>query len=90
MSLTVTSALLILQSSQRYPDLELACCPAAHCDEMTVPVFGELPNISDENSFSVPEDDEEVVLSDDATHAVSQKEQSDLVHDLSLSKASAE
>ena len=79
------------QSSLKYPDLESAYHPVAHCDEIPVPVFGDLPDISDEVSSSVPEDDEEeeVVLNDDALHPFSQKELNDLVHDLSLSKSSA-
>ena len=78
------------QSSLKYPDLESAYHPVAHCDEIPVPVFGELPDISDEDSSSVPEDEEEeVVLNDDAPHPFSQKELNDLVCNLSLSKSSA-
>ena len=79
-------------SSLKYPDLESAHRPVAHCDEIPVPVFGELPDISDEDSSSVPEDEEEeeVVLNDDAPHPFSQKELNDLVCNLSLSKSSAE
>ena len=79
------------QSSLKYPDLESAHRPVAHCDEIPVPVFGELPDISDKDSSSVPEDEEEeeVVLNEDAPHPFSQKELNDLVHDLSLSKSSA-
>ena len=64
----------------------------AHCDEIPVPIFGELPDISDEDASSVEghEDEEEVVLEDDAPHPFSQKELNDLVRDLSLSKGSAE
>ena len=47
------------QSSLKYPDLESARRPVAHCDEIPVPVFGELPDISDKDSSSVPEDEEE-------------------------------
>lgn len=43
------------RSSLKYPDLESARRPVAHCDEIPVPVFGELPDISDEDSSSVPE-----------------------------------
>ena len=80
------------QSSLKYPDLESAHRPVAHCDEIPVPVFGELPDISHKDSSSVPEDEEEeeeVVLNDDAPHPFSQKELNDLVCNLSLSKSSA-
>ena len=33
------------RSSLKYPDLESAHHPVAHCDEIPVPVFGELPDI---------------------------------------------
>ena len=80
------------RSSLEYPDLELARRRVAHCDNIPVPVFGELPDISDEDSSSVTEhdDEEEVVLNDDAPHPFSQNELNDLVRDLSLSKSSAE
>ena len=80
------------QGSLKYPDLQSARRPVAHCDEITVLIFGELPDISDEDAFSVEghEDEEEVVLEDDAPHLFSQKELNDLVHDLSLSTDSAE
>ena len=76
------------QGSLKYPDLQSACCPVAHCDEIPVPIFRELPDISDEDAFSVEghEDEEEVVLEDDAPHPFSQKELNDLVCDLSLSR----
>ena len=63
-----------------------------HCDKIPVPIFGELPNISDEDASSVKghKDEEEVVLEDDAPHPFSRKELNDLVHDFSLSKDSAE
>ena len=64
----------------------------AHCDEIPVPIFGELSDISDEDAFSVEghEDEIGVVLENDAPHPFSQKELNDLVRDLSLSKDSAE
>ena len=63
----------------------------AHWDEIPVPIFGELPDISDEDASSVErhEDKEEVVLEDDAPHPFSQKELNDIVHGRSLSKDSA-
>ena len=60
------------------------------CDEIPVHIFGELPDICDEDASSVEghEDEEEVILEDDAAHPFSQKELNDLVCDLSLSKDS--
>ena len=79
------------RSSLKYPDLESARHPVAHCDDIPVPVFGELPDISDEDSSSVSEDEEQdVVLDDDAPHPFSQKELNDLVRGLSLSQSFVE
>ena len=80
------------RGSLKYPDLQSARRPVAHCDEIPVPIFGELPDISDEDASSVEghEEEEEVVLEDDAPHPFSQKELNDLVRDLSFSKDSAE
>ena len=64
--------------------------PVAHCDEIPVPVFGELPDISDEDSSGVEENEEEVILDEDAPYPISQMELNDLVRDLGLSKSSAE
>lgn len=52
-----------------------------------MPVFGELPNISDEDSSSVKEN-EEVALYNDAPNPYFQKVLNYLVHDLVLSKSS--
>ena len=95
MSLTATSVLLMkLGSTEKNwkKNLQSAHCPVAHCDEIPVPIFGKLPDISDEDASSVErqEDEEEVVLEDDAPHPFSQKELHDLVCDLSLSMNSAE
>ena len=79
------------RNSLKYPDLQSACCPVAHCVEIPVPFFGELPDISDEDASSVEgHEDEEVVLEDYAPYPISQKELNDLVRDLSLSNDSAE
>ena len=80
------------RGSLKYLDLQSASRPVAHCDEISEPIFGELPGISDEDASSVEgdEDEEEVVLEDDAPHPFSQKELNDLVCNLSLSKDSAE
>ena len=78
--------------SFKNPDPQSARRPVAHCDEIPVPIFGELPDISDEDASSVEghEDEEEVVLEDDAPHPFSQKGLNDLVRNLSLAKDSAE
>ena len=79
------------RGSLKYSDLQSARRPVAHCDEISVPIFEELLNISDEDTSSVDEhEDEEVVLEDDAPHPFSQEEWNDLVFDLSLSTDSAE
>ena len=79
-------------SSLKYPDLQSARRPVAHCDEIPVPIIGELPDISDEDASSAEghEDEEEVVLEDDAPHPFSQKELNDPVYDRRLSTDSDE
>ena len=79
------------RGSLKYPDLQSARCPVAHCDEIPVPIFGELPNISDEDASSVEGhgDEEKVVIEDDAPHPFSQKELNDLFRDPRLSKDTA-
>ena len=52
-----------------------------------MPIFGELPDISDEEASTV---EEKVVLEDNTPHPFSQKELNYLVRDLSLSKDFAE
>ena len=76
------------QDSLKYPDLQSARRPVAHCDEIPVPIFGELPDICDEDASSVEGDEDEE--EDNTPHPFSQKELNDLVRDLSLSKDSAE
>ena len=79
------------RGSLKYPDLQSARRHVAHWDEIPVPIFGELPDISDEDTSSVEgHEDEELVLEDDAPHSFSQKELNDLVRDLSLSTDFAE
>lgn len=82
------------RSCLKSPDLESARRPMPHCDEIPVPVFHDLPDMSDEefsSSSSVEEDEgEEFVPDDDAPHPFSQHELNDLVRDLSLSKSNAE
>ena len=58
--------------SFKYPDLQSAHRPVAHCDEIPVPIFGELPDISDEDASSIEgHENEEVVLEDDGPHPFS-------------------
>ena len=53
-------------------------------------MFGELPDISDEDSSGVEENEEALILDEDAPHPFSQMELNDLVCDIGLSKSSAE
>ena len=80
------------RGSLKYPDLQSARRPVAHCNEIPVPIFGELPDISDEDASGVEGDEykEGVVLEDDAPHPFYQKELNDLIFDLSLSMDSVE
>ena len=80
------------RDSLKYPNLQSARRPVAHCEEIPMPIFGGFPDISDEDASSVEgqEDEEEVVLENDAPHPFSQKELNDLVRNLSLSTDSAE
>ena len=61
------------RGSLKSPDLQSSRRPVAHWDEIVVPIFGELPDISDEDASSVQghEDEEEAVLEDDAQHPFS-------------------
>ena len=58
------------RGSLKYSDLQSARRPVTHCDEIPVPIFGELPDISDEDASSVEGHDyeEEVVLENNAPH----------------------
>ena len=58
-------------SSHKYPDLQPAHRPVAHCDKIPVTVFGEPPDISDKDSSGVKENVEEMILDDDAPHPFS-------------------
>ena len=61
------------RGSLKYPDLQSVCRPVAHFDQISVPIFGELPGISDEDVSSVEghEGEEGVVLENDAPHPFS-------------------
>jgi len=74
------------RSNRKYPDLGSAHRPVAHCDEILAPVFGKLADISNEDSSSVPEGDEEeeMILNHDAPHPFSQEELNNLVRNLNL------
>ncbi|XP_047002304.1 uncharacterized protein LOC124619766 [Schistocerca americana] len=80
------------QHSLQYPDLPSAHRPVAHCEEIPVPAFTELPNIDDEATTA----DEGGYIADeeyeaqDGRQLFSQCELNDLVRDLSLSKTSSE
>ena len=41
------------RGSLRSPDLQSARCPVAHCDEIPVPIFGDLADISDEDASDI-------------------------------------
>ena len=77
-------------NSLKYPDLQSARRSAAHYDEIPVPVFGGLPDISDKDSSGVEDNEEEASLDDDAPHHFPQMELNDLVRDLGMSKCFAE
>ena len=77
--------------SLKYPDLQSVRRPVAHCEEIPVPIFGEIPDISDEDvSIVEGHADEEVVLEDDTPHPFSPKELNDLVNGLRLSTDSVD
>ena len=80
------------RDSLKYPDIQSARRLVAHWDEIPVPSFEELPDISDDDASSVKgyDNEEEVVLEDNDPHQFSQKVLNYLVRDLSLSKDSAE
>ena len=74
-----------------YPNLPSALRPVAHCDEIPIPVFKELPDVPNENldvSFEeqanlndngfVPKSSEPILFN--------QEEFTDLIRDLNLSK----
>ena len=79
------------RSSLKYPDLQSARRSLVQCNEIPEPIFGQFPDISDEDASCVEgHEDEEVVLEDGSPHPFSQKEWNDRVHALGLSKDSAE
>ena len=61
------------RGSLKYTDLQSARRSVGHCDEIPMPVFGELPDISDEDAVSLGghEDEEEGFLEDNTPHPFS-------------------
>ncbi|QQP33078.1 Uncharacterized protein FKW44_002795 [Caligus rogercresseyi] len=47
------------RDSLKYPDVLSARRPVAHSEEIPVPIFEELPNISDEDASSFEDPEEE-------------------------------
>ena len=88
------------KNSWNYPDLESARLPVPHCEEVPVPEFSDLPDISmgyDEFQFhkeveSSASDSVRSVFesSSSVPEQFKQEEVSDLVRDLNLSKEAAE
>ena len=78
-----------------YPNLPSTLRPVAHCDELPIPVFKELPDVPNENldmNFEEQDDlnDNDFVRKSSAPIFFNQKELSDLSRDLNLSKESSE
>lgn len=73
------------RSSLKYPDLQSARRPVDNC-EVPVPVFGDLPDIRDEHSSCDHDEEDEVILGDNAS-PFSRNKLNDLGRDLSLSKS---
>ena len=78
------------RGSLKYPDIESARRPVAHCDDIPIPVFKSIPDISDDENSSIPTEDEEFYMDVDVPNPFTQKELNDLVRDLGLSKSSSE
>ena len=78
-----------------YPNLPLALRPVAHCDEIPIPVFKELPDVPNENldvNFEENDDlnDNDFVPKSSEPILFNQDELSNLIRDLNLSKESSE
>lgn len=78
--------------SLQYPDLPSARRPVAHCEEIPVPSFTELPHSDDEATTTSTDEGgyAEEYEARDGPQPFSQCELNDLVRDLSLSKTSSE
>ena len=78
-----------------HPNLPSALRPVARCDEISIPVFKELPDVPNENldvSFEEEDDlnDNDFVPKSSEPILFNQEELSDLISDLNLSKESSE
>ena len=76
----------------KYPDLDSARRPVAHCNDIPVPVFEELPElheVTDGDSSGQDEEEEEFHVHD-SPQPFSQADLNDLVRDLNMPKESAE
>ncbi|QQP36648.1 Uncharacterized protein FKW44_021815, partial [Caligus rogercresseyi] len=80
------------RQSLQYPDLPSARRPVAHCEDIPVPAFTQLPNSDDEATITDERGDTEEFEyeAQDGPQTFSQCELNDLVRDLSLSKISSE
>ncbi|QQP52525.1 Uncharacterized protein FKW44_004703, partial [Caligus rogercresseyi] len=80
------------RQSLQYPDLPSARRPVAHCEDIPVPAFTQLPNNDDEATITDERGDTEEFEyeAQDGPQTFSQCELNDLVRDLSLSKISSE
>ncbi|QQP31526.1 Uncharacterized protein FKW44_025149 [Caligus rogercresseyi] len=80
------------RQSLQYPDLPSARRPVAHCEDIPVPAFTQLPDSDDEATITDERGDTEEFEyeAQDGPQTFSQCELNDLVRDLSLSKISSE
>ena len=83
------------RKSLLYPNLPSALRPVAHCDEIPIPVFKELPDVPNENldvNFEENDDlnDNDFVPKSSEPILFNQDELSNLIRDLNLSKESSE
>ncbi|QQP52342.1 Uncharacterized protein FKW44_004467 [Caligus rogercresseyi] len=80
------------RQSLQYPNLPSARRPVAHCEDIPVPAFTQLPDSDDEATITDERGDTEEFEyeAQDGPQTFSQCELNDLVRDLSLSKISSE
>ena len=82
------------RKSLLYPNLPSALRPVAHCDEIPIPIFKKLPDVSNENlnvSFQEQDNlnDNNFVPKSSVPILFNQEEFSDLIRDLNVSKESS-
>ena len=82
------------RKSLLYPNLPSALRPVAHCDEIPIPIFKKLPDVSNENlnvSFQEQDNlnDNNFVPKSSVPILFNQEELSDLIRDLNVSKESS-